>query len=198
MAPATPRYRSRSLPPGYSFRFVRSLGRILLCHDNGVVVLDTPEVLEPWEPHRASWGSHLSFLYGPLDIFLDVVLRNTAELLEVEPSNTVGMAGCIPVLVPSSSSPRPADLGDFGDLARALDPSTAAAPALDAAPLRRSRSAVPARAPTRPKGSGLEVCLEQANSTLGSSPSMSIWCVHLTSELGSHSRGLVEEIGGTS
>lgn len=165
---ATPRYRSRSLPPGYSFRFVRSLGRILLCHDNGVVVLDTPEVLEP-----NSWGSHLSFLYGPLDIFLDVVLRNTAELLEVEPSNTVGMAGCIPVLVPSSSSsPTAAHVGDFGDLARALDPSTAAAAAqaLDGpgAPLRRSRSEVPARAPTRPKGSGLEVCLEQANSTLGS------------------------------
>eukprot|EP00438_Fugacium_kawagutii_P009186 Skav231830 [mRNA] locus=scaffold4309:9242:25827:+ [translate_table: standard] len=161
-------YRSRSLPPGYSFRFVRSLGRILLCHDNGVVVSDTPEVREPLDPLEPnSWGRHLSFLYGPLDIFLDLVERTTGQLLEVEPSSTVGMAGCIPVLVPSS--PRAADLGDFGDLARALDPSTAA-PAPDGhGPLPRHRSEVPARAPTRPKGSGLEVCLEQANSTLGSS-----------------------------
>ena len=50
----SPRYRSRSLPEGYSFRFVRSLGRILLSHDNGVVVLDSVEVLD----HDAV---HLSF-----------------------------------------------------------------------------------------------------------------------------------------
>lgn len=156
-------YRSRSLPPGYSFRFVRSLGRILLCHDNGVVVLDTPEV------QPGAWGSmHLSFLYGPLEIFLDTVLRTSADQLEVEPSNTVGMAGCIPVLVPEPGTPRCTGSDDFA-LARALDPETAnlaasARAAAGARPLfRRSRSAVPAQAPLRPKGSSMEICLEQAN-----------------------------------
>ena len=164
------RYRSRSLPPGYSFRFVRSLGRILLCHDNGVVVLDTPEV------QPGAWGSmHLSFLYGPLEIFLDTVLRASADQLEVEPSNTVGMAGCIPVLVPEPGTPRCTVGSDDFALARALDPETANLAASARAPaaaagarpfFRRSRSAVPAKAPLRPKGSSMEICLEQANLTL--------------------------------
>lgn len=157
----SPRYRSRSLPEGYSFRFVRSLGRILLSHDNGVVVLDTVEVLD----HDAG---HLSFLYGPLELLWDPAAASVqmGALLEAEPSNTVGMSGCIPVLV----APREAEPNDDDDfaLARALAPETArdaASARAGRAPrsLGRSRSAVPATAPLRPRASGLEACLEQAN-----------------------------------
>ena len=134
-----------------------------------MVVLDTPEV------QPGGWGSaHLSFLYGPLDIFLDSFLR-TEKLLDVEPSNTVGIAGCIPVLV-STSKPSHASHGDSDDfaLARALDPACQAASARShdkrgsppRVPWGRARSAVPAKAPLRPRGSGLEFCLEQANSKL--------------------------------
>ena len=160
----SPRYRSRSLPEGYSFRFVRSLGRILLSHDNGVVVLHTVEVLD----HDAV---HLSFLYGPLELLWDPAAASvqlpTMHLLEAEPSNTVGMPGCIPVLVAPREAEPSNDDDDFA-LARALAPETArdaASARAGRAPrcLGRSRSAVPATAPSRPRASGLEACLEQAN-----------------------------------
>ena len=157
----SPRYRSRSLPEGYSFRFVRSLGRILLSHDNGVVVLDTVEVLD----HDAV---HLSFLYGPLELLWDPAAASVQmQLLEAEPSNTVGMPGCIPVLVAPREAQHNGENDDFA-LARALAPETArdaASARAGRAPrsLGRSRSAVPATAPLRPRASGLEACLEQAN-----------------------------------
>ena len=151
------RYRSQSLPAGYSFRFTPAVGQITLYHDSGVVISDRAVQRAVCSCGRP----HLSFQYGPVQMFASQNCEAGVEVSSDEPSTWSGrsqhtwadsdaVVGCMVVTLPcpACEPPQaqvPPDCPDFDKGQRAIV------------------VAVPCQAPRRPKARGLQVCLAKAN-----------------------------------
>ncbi|CAE7949349.1 dnajc7 [Symbiodinium sp. KB8] len=157
LASAKATYRSQSLPVGYSFRFTPAVGQIALCHDSGVVISDRAV-----QRAVCSCGKpHLSFQYGPVQMFASQNCEASVEVSSDEPSTWSGrsqhtwadsdaVVGCLVVTLPcpACEPPQaqvPPESPDFDKGHRAIV------------------VAVPCQAPLRPKARGLQVCLAKGN-----------------------------------